>query len=143
MRWISSGGGANRAPGLYRPIRLRVKSDRLLDPTITTLKTHNLLFPAGSPGHIVLFTNDGSAEEYAAIRRGDLDATISQPADMYAKYGLIYLQQAMAGQTFKAGPTDHGSTIVEVSPGVLEDQLSAPLVTKSNVDDKSLWGNQS
>jgi NAD(P)-dependent dehydrogenase (short-subunit alcohol dehydrogenase family) len=30
MRWISSGGGANRAPGLYRPIRLRVKSDRLL-----------------------------------------------------------------------------------------------------------------
>jgi simple sugar transport system substrate-binding protein/ribose transport system substrate-binding protein len=49
----------------------------------------------------------------------------------------------MAGQTFKAGPTDHGSTIVEVSPGVLEDQLSAPLVTKSNVDDKSLWGNQS
>jgi ribose transport system substrate-binding protein len=28
-----------------------------------------------------------------------------------------------------------------VAPGVLEDQLSAPLVTKENVDDKSFWGN--
>ena len=31
--------------------------------------------------------------------------------------------------------------VTEVAPGVLEDQLAAPLVTKENVDDKSLWGN--
>ena len=42
---------------------------------------------------------------------------------------------------FKAGPTDHGSTIVEISPGILEDQLPAPVITKDNVDDKALWGN--
>jgi ribose transport system substrate-binding protein len=38
---------------------------------------------------------------------------------------------------FKASPTDHDSTIVEVAPGVLEDQLSAPLVTKENVNDRA------
>lgn len=26
-------------------------------------------------------------------------------------------------------------------PGILEDQLPAPVVTKANVDDKALWGN--
>ncbi|MFI7299587.1 sugar ABC transporter substrate-binding protein, partial [Streptomyces sp. NPDC050121] len=26
-------------------------------------------------------------------------------------------------------------------PNGLEDQLPAPLVTKDNVDDKTLWGN--
>ena len=66
---------------------------------------------------------------------------MSQPADLYAKYGIMYLKEAIAGQTFKAGPTDHDSTIVEVAPGVLEDQLGAPLVTKENVNDKSFWGN--
>ena len=53
----------------------------------------------------------------------------------------MYLKEAIAGKTFAPGPTDHDSTIVEVAPGVLEDQLAAPLVTKENVDDKALWGN--
>jgi simple sugar transport system substrate-binding protein/ribose transport system substrate-binding protein len=47
----------------------------------------------------------------------------------------------MAGEKFKEGPTDHGSNVVEASPGILEDQLPAPIVTKDNVDDKALWGN--
>ena len=67
---------------------------------------------------------------------------MSQPADLYAKYGIMYLKEAIEGKTFKPGPTDHDSNIVEVAPGVLEDQLAAPLVTKENVDDKNLWGNQ-
>jgi ribose transport system substrate-binding protein len=113
-----------------------------LAATLQTLKRKNLLVPAGQPGHIVIVSNDGIPQEYEAIRKGEIDATVSQPADLYAKYGLLYLKEAMAGQTFKVGPTDHGSTIVEVSPGVLEDELPAPLVTKANVDDKSLWGNQ-
>jgi ribose transport system substrate-binding protein len=90
----------------------------------------------------VIVSNDGIPQEYEAIRKGEIDATVSQPADLYAKYGLLYLKEAMEGQTFKVGPTDHGSKIVEVAPGVLEDELPAPLVTKANVDDKSLWGNQ-
>jgi ribose transport system substrate-binding protein len=113
-----------------------------LAATLQTLKRKNLLVPAGEDGHIVIVSNDGIPQEYEAIRKGEIDATVSQPADLYAKYGLMYLKQAMAGTEFKVGPTDHGSVIVEISPGVLEDQLPAPLVTKSNVDDKTLWGNQ-
>jgi ribose transport system substrate-binding protein len=112
-----------------------------LAPTLQTLRRKQLLFPAGNPKHIVIVSNDGIAQEYDAIRRGEIDATISQPADLYAKYGLYYIKAALAGQTFKTGQTDHGSTIVRLPGGVLEDQLPAPLVTRENVDDKSLWGN--
>ena len=55
------------------------------------------------------------------------------------------------GKTFKPGPTDHDSTIIQVRAGVLEDQLSAPLVTADGgtyggvasvkSTDTSLWGN--
>jgi ribose transport system substrate-binding protein len=112
-----------------------------LAPTLQTLKRRGLLHKAGDAGHIIIVSNDGIPQEFDAIRKGEADATVSQPADLYAKYGIMYLKQAIGGLTFKAGPTDHDSTIVEVAPGVLEDQLSAPLVTKENVDDKSFWGN--
>ena len=112
-----------------------------LAPTLQTLKRKGLLHPAGEAGHVIIVSNDGIPQEFDAIRNGEADATVSQPADLYAKYGLMYLKAAIEGKTFAAGPTDHNSTIVEVAPGVLEDQLDAPLVTKENVDDKSLWGN--
>jgi ribose transport system substrate-binding protein len=112
-----------------------------LSPTLQTLRRKQMLFPAGNEKHVVIVSNDGIPQEFDAIRKGEIDATISQPADLYAKYGLYYMKAALAGQTFKPGPTDHGSHIVQLQPGVLEDQLPAPLVTKANVDDKNLWGN--
>ena len=94
-----------------------------LAPTLQTLKRRGLLHPAGEAGHIIIVSNDGIPQEFDAIRKGEADATVSQPADLYAKYGIMYLKQAIDGKTFKPGPTDHDSTIVEVAPGVLEDQL--------------------
>ncbi|ANH94627.1 sugar ABC transporter substrate-binding protein [Streptomyces sp. NPDC058319] len=112
-----------------------------LAPTLQTLKSKNLLKKAGTAGHIAIVSNDGIPQEFDAIRKGEIDATVSQPADAYAKYGLYYVKAAMQGKTFAPGPTDHGSTIVKLPNGVLEDQLPAPLVTKENVDDRALWGN--
>ncbi|MFI7678191.1 sugar ABC transporter substrate-binding protein [Actinophytocola sp. NPDC049390] len=112
-----------------------------LAPTLQALERKNLKFPVGDPRHIVLVSNDGIPQELEAIRNGELDATVSQPADDYAKYGMYWLKKAMAGETFSEGPTDHGSTVVETMPGILEDQLPAPVVTKENVDDDALWGN--
>ncbi|CAJ7316343.1 sugar ABC transporter periplasmic sugar-binding protein [Burkholderia pseudomallei] len=112
-----------------------------LSPTLQTLRRKQMLYPAGDAKHVAIVSNDGIPQEYEAIRRGDIDATVSQPADLYARYGLFYIKAALAGRTFKPGPTDHGSVIVQRAPGVLEDQLPAPLVTKANVDDKGLWGN--
>ncbi|MER6381253.1 sugar ABC transporter substrate-binding protein [Streptomyces sp. NPDC001250] len=112
-----------------------------LAPTLQTLKSKNMLKPAGQQGHIAIVSNDGIPQEFDAIRKGRIDATVSQPADAYAQYGLYYIKAAMAGKTFKPGPTDHGSTIVRLPNGILEDQLPAPLVTQANVDDPKLWGN--
>ncbi|WP_275465383.1 sugar ABC transporter substrate-binding protein [Streptomyces noursei] len=112
-----------------------------LQPVLALLRQRGLLKPVGTPGHLTLVSNDGIPEELAAIRAGTLDATLSQPADRYAEYALYYARAALAGKTFRPGPTDHGSTIVRIANG-LEDQLPAPLVTKDNVDDPHLWANQ-
>ncbi|GAA2264428.1 sugar ABC transporter substrate-binding protein [Nonomuraea roseoviolacea subsp. roseoviolacea] len=112
-----------------------------LAPTLQVLKQKNLLVPPGDPKHVFVISNDGIPEELEAIRKGEIDATVSQPADLYAKYAMFYAKASLDGKTFKPGPTDHDSTIIQL-PNGLEDQLPAPLVTKDNVDDKNLWGNQ-
>jgi ABC-type sugar transport system substrate-binding protein len=120
-----------------------------LAPTLNVLKQKGLLVPAGNPKHITIVSNDGIPQELKAIEAGQIDATLSQPADLYAKYALFYIKAAMAGQKFAPGKTDHGSTIVSPRPGLLEDQLPAPLVTKDGTypssvkaGDPQLWGNQ-
>ncbi|MEY9862247.1 ABC-type sugar transport system substrate-binding protein [Catenulispora sp. GAS73] len=112
-----------------------------LAPTLSLLKQKNLLVPPTDPKHIFIISNDGIPAEFQAIKAGQIDATVSQPADLYAKYGLFYAQAAADGKTFSPGPTDHNSTIISL-PNGLEDQLPAPLVTSANVDDPTLWGNQ-
>jgi simple sugar transport system substrate-binding protein/ribose transport system substrate-binding protein len=111
-----------------------------LQPTLALLQQKSLLKPTGQPGHITIVSNDGIPAEFDAIRKGQIDATVSQPADLYAKYALFYAEAAAEGKTFQPGPTDHQSTIITL-PNGLEDQLPAPLVTKDNVDDPSLWAN--
>jgi simple sugar transport system substrate-binding protein/ribose transport system substrate-binding protein len=111
-----------------------------LAPTLALLQQKNLLVPPTDPKHIFIISNDGIPDEFKAIKAGQIDATVSQPADLYAKYALFYAQAALQGKTFQPGPTDHGSTIISL-PNGLEDQLPAPLVTADNVDDPTLWGN--
>lgn len=97
--------------------------------------------PVGAAGHIVLFSDDGTPQEHGWIRAGEEDATISQPANLYAQYAVFYAKQALAGATYHAGMrTDHGSKIVNLL-GNLEDAIVAPVVSKANVNDPHLWGN--
>jgi simple sugar transport system substrate-binding protein/ribose transport system substrate-binding protein len=128
-----------------------MESSFALSGTLQLLKQKGLLVGPGDPKHVFVVSNDGIPEELKDIAGGQIDATVSQPADLYAKYALFYVKAAIAGQTFKPGPTDHNSTIIQVRDGVLEDQLSAPLVTRDGAsyggvpsvksDDTSLWGN--
>ena len=95
----------------------------------------------GSSSHIVLIGNDGVPHEHSLIRAGQLDATISQPANAYAQYAIFYAMVALEGKTYSAGQsTDHNSTIVSLD-GNLEDALPAPVVDITNVNDPNLWGN--
>ncbi|HEY2042441.1 MAG TPA: sugar ABC transporter substrate-binding protein [Jatrophihabitans sp.] len=132
----------NKINGLY------MQASIYLPSTVQLLQQKGLLKPRGQSGHIVMVSNDGVPAEYKAIKDGTLDAAISQPADLYARYALSYIKDAMAGKTYKPGPTDHNSNIIDIGNGNLEDQLPAPLVTidgaypgSLRVDDKSLWGN--
>lgn len=123
-----------------------------LEPTLAFLKQNQLLKPAGDPDHIVIVSNDGIKSELDAIKRGDIDATVSQPADGYAQWALYYARAAAEGKTFQEGPTDHGSTIIKPREGLLEDQIVAPVVTADGAtfgslktvkaDDPELWGNK-
>ena len=94
----------------------------------------------GEDGHVAIVGIDGTAEALQAIRDGYQDATVSQPLDLYAKFGVMYAAGAAAGQTWSDGPTDHNSTIV-TTDGIPADNLTAPLVTSENVDDPTLWSN--
>ncbi|OAH09351.1 sugar ABC transporter substrate-binding protein [Streptomyces jeddahensis] len=128
-----------------------MQSSFALSGTLQVLKQRGLLVDPKDKKHVFVVSNDGIPEELKSIAEGKIDATVSQPADLYAKYALYYLKAAIDGKTFKPGKTDHDSTIIQVRDGLLEDQLSAPLVTADGgtyggvpsvkSDDKSLWGN--
>ncbi|MDX2546235.1 sugar ABC transporter substrate-binding protein [Streptomyces sp. WI04-05B] len=128
-----------------------MQSSFALAGTLQVLKQKGLLVEPSDKKHVFVVSNDGIPEELKSIGEGKIDATVSQPADLYAKYALYYLKAAIDGKTFKPGRTDHDSTIIQVRDGLLEDQLSAPLVTADGgtyggvpsirSDDKSLWGN--
>ncbi|MFJ7048168.1 sugar ABC transporter substrate-binding protein [Streptomyces sp. NPDC101112] len=128
-----------------------MQSSFALSGTLQVLKQKGLLVDPKNKKHVFVVSNDGIPEELKSIGAGKIDATVSQPADLYAKYALYYLKAAIDGKTFKPGKTDHDSTIIKVRDGLLEDQLSAPLVTADGgsyggvpsvkSDDKSLWGN--
>lgn len=98
--------------------------------------------PAGTPGHVALIGIDGTSDALALIKQGYQDATVAQPLNDYAKYSVQYAADAAQGKTFAEGATDHNSTIVKNENGQLADLLASPLVTKANVDDKTLWANQ-
>ncbi|MEV8524953.1 MULTISPECIES: sugar ABC transporter substrate-binding protein [unclassified Streptomyces] len=128
-----------------------MQSSFALSGTLQVLRQKGLLVDPKDSKHVFVVSNDGIPEELKDIAAGHVDATVSQPADLYAKYALYYLKAAIDGKAFKPGRTDHDSTIVQVRDGLLEDQLSAPLVTADGgtyggipslkSDDKSLWGN--
>lgn len=128
-----------------------MESSFALSGTLQVLKQKGLLVAPTDPKHVFIVSNDGIPEELKDIAAGNIDATVSQPADLYAKYALYYLKAAIEGKTFAPGKTDHDSTIIQVRPGLLEDQLSAPLVTVDGGSyggvpsvkstDSSLWGN--
>ena len=117
-------------------------SDTLyFDPVAAALTGRGRLAPAGEPGHVAITAIDGGATALQGIKEGSLDATVSQPVDGYAKYGVQYLLDARAGKQLAAGATDHNSSMVK-DGNYLVDLLPAPLVTKDNVTDANLWANK-
>lgn len=103
-----------------------------LPAVMSVLDSKGLLVKRGEPKHVFLTSIDGITLEYKAIADGFEDTVVAQPVDDYAKFGLQYIVKAMKGESFKAGQTDHGSTITE-SGGYLLDQLPAKIIDDSNL----------
>jgi ribose transport system substrate-binding protein len=112
----------------------------MLAGVLNVLKGAGKLTKVGAPHHIFLVTIDGTPEALEKVRQGYVDTVISQPVDLYVKFGLYYLQAAMKGKTFPSGPTDHDSVITAFD-GSPMDLLPAHIVTEANANDPSLWGN--
>lgn len=112
----------------------------MLNGVQSVMKDNNKLAKSGEAGHVPLVTIDGTKGALQAIRDGYVDAVISQPVDLYGKYAVAYLKDALAGKEHTVGPTDHDSEIVEYK-GNLADMLPATVVTTDNVDADTLWGN--
>jgi ABC-type sugar transport system substrate-binding protein len=117
------------------------QADYALSATVNVLTQAGKDAKVGEPGHIYMISIDATPQGLQMVRDGVLDAEISQPLDLYAKYGVQYLQQAKRGEAIKLGKTDHGTEIVDFNGNPM-DLLPAVLVTKDNVDDPALWGNQ-
>ena len=119
----------------------------------------------GSANHVIVVSDDGVAFEMCDIQQGTLDASQSQPADLYAKYALQYAVDAAKGVKLAAGQPGGGApTLQNVSYNNdtnLADPIVAPFVTATTqnltltapvdalpssvtttpVTDQSLWGN--
>jgi ABC-type sugar transport system substrate-binding protein len=120
---------------------------------------------AGTANHVILVSDDGVPFEMCDIGKGSLDASQSQPANLYAQYALTYALDAAKGVKLSAGQPGGGApTLENVSyqgDTNLSDPIVAPFVTSAQTDltvaspvdglpgtetstavgDSSLWGN--
>ena len=114
-----------------------------LPPTLQLLQQKNLLMPPGDPKHISIISNDGIPQEFDAIRKGQIDATVSQPADLYAKYALFYAKAARrrARPSSPARPTTTApSSSSRTAPGGPAARAAGHQGQRRR---PTLWGNQS
>jgi ABC-type sugar transport system substrate-binding protein len=120
---------------------------------------------SGASKHVALISDDGVPFEMCDIGSGSLDASQSQPANLYAQYALTYAVDAAKGVTLAAGQPGGGApTLQNVTyqgDTNLADPIVAPFVTKTAqtltlpkpvdglpasfttdaVSDSALWGN--
>ena len=94
------------------------------------------------PKHIFIVSNDGIPEELKDIR-GGTHRRDRVPAGRPVRQVRPLLRPGRPRRARRSSPARPTTTArsSRSAPGLLEDQLAAPLVTKDNVDDKSLWGN--
>jgi ABC-type sugar transport system substrate-binding protein len=119
----------------------------------------------GAANHVILVSDDGVPFEMCDIQQGTLDASQSQPANLYAQYALQYAIDSAKGVTQSVGQPGGGApTLQNVTYNGdtnIADPIVAPFVTATQqtltlaspvdslpaalsttaVTDPSLWGN--
>lgn len=115
---------------------------------LSALEQLNKKFKAGDKNHIFLTGVDGCPDTLAAIRDGWADEASSQPLPDFGIVIADYMEKTFNGEPITEGTvTKEGApwspaTIKKSDTGFMLN-LATTAVTKDNVDDKALWGNQS
>jgi ABC-type sugar transport system substrate-binding protein len=115
-------------------------------------------------GKVLVVSDDGVPFEMCDISKGSLDASQSQPANLYAYWALKYALDAANGVVLKAGDPGGGAPTLQMvsyaGDSNLGDPMVAPFVTKTQqtfnvtpvdglpgtvastpVSNAQLWGN--
>ena len=116
-------------------------------PIMSALDQLGKKFMVGEKGHIWYGAVDGSPTGLVAVREGWQDQSYSQPN---TDVGLVldFIENEMLkGEKIKAGTyTEEGALWSPAELSMADNGwmmlLATSVVTKENVDDKRLWGNQ-
>jgi simple sugar transport system substrate-binding protein/ribose transport system substrate-binding protein len=123
-----------------------------------------LLKSKGLTSKVIVVSDDGVPFEMCDISNGSINASQSQPANLYAYWALKYALDAANGVTLSAGQPGGGAPTLQMvsyaGDSNLGDPIVAPFVTKSSqtltitpvdgqsgtvattpVNDSALWGN--
>jgi len=123
-----------------------------------------LLKSKGLTGKVLVVSDDGVPFEMCDISNGSIDASQSQPANLYAYWALKYSLDAANGVTLSAGQPGGGAPTLQMvsyaGDSNLGDPIVAPFVTKATqsftitpvdgqsatvtttpVSNNALWGN--
>jgi ABC-type sugar transport system substrate-binding protein len=123
-----------------------------------------LLKSKGLTGKVIVVSDDGVPFEMCDISNGTINASQSQPANLYAYWALKYALDAANGVTLSAGQPGGGAPTLQMVTYAgdtnLGDPIVAPFVTKATqtftitpvdgqsgtvtttpVTDTALWGN--
>jgi ABC-type sugar transport system substrate-binding protein len=123
-----------------------------------------LLKSKGLTGKVIVVSDDGVPFEMCDIGNGTLNASQSQPANLYAYWALKYALDAASGVSLSAGQPGGGAPALQMVSYAgdtnLGDPIVAPFVTKAAqtftitpvdgqsgtvtttpVSDSALWGN--
>ena len=114
----------------------------MLAGVLNVLKSADRLTKVGEPEHIYLVSIDGTPYRARAGPRGPArrrDLAAAQP--LREVWAATTCRTRSPARPSSVGPTDHDSRIEDFN-GNLMDLLPAPVVTKANVDDPTLWANQ-
>ena len=99
--------------GCRQCLRVAIEGDLLAveqpRPRDNTLAQEKGFGPVGSAKHVILISDDGVAFEMCDIGSGWVNASASQPANLYAYWALQYAKDAATGVVLKAGEAGGGA----------------------------------
>ncbi|GAB0117796.1 sugar ABC transporter substrate-binding protein [Acidisoma sp. 7E03] len=96
------------------------------------IRQANRFYPIGNPKHIIIIGIDGTEQGLAAIRKGQMDATLSQNPVTMAKQSVAYVEDYLNGKKDLVPAHQYWPHI---------------LITKDNIDSAEvkaygLWGDE-